>query len=97
MSNLVRGLAFGTPKFYNAPYGKINQRLLNLSYTCEVKSGLRPDFTSHLELRLVSPRFILPYGKINQRLLNLSYTCEVKSGLRATFCSDWLVGWLFWA
>ena len=47
-SNLVQGLAFGTPKFYIAPYGKINHELVNLRYTCDVKSGLRPDFTSKL-------------------------------------------------
>lgn len=42
-SNLVRGLAFGTPIFYIAPYGKygkINYGLVNLSSNCDVKSGL---------------------------------------------------------
>ena len=38
--NLVHRLAFGTPKFYIAPYGKINHRLFNLDYNCDVKSGL---------------------------------------------------------
>ena len=28
---LVRGLSFGTPKFYIAPYGKINHGLVKLS------------------------------------------------------------------
>ena len=37
---IVHGLAFGTPKFYIAPYGKINHGLVNLSYNCDVKSGL---------------------------------------------------------
>ena len=32
---------FGTPKFYIAPYDKINHALVNLSYNCDVKSGLR--------------------------------------------------------
>ena len=40
-SNLVYGLAFGTPKFYIAHYGKINHRLVNMSANCDVKSGLR--------------------------------------------------------
>ena len=39
-SKLVRELAFGTPKFYIAPYDKINHRLVNTSYNCDVKSGL---------------------------------------------------------
>ena len=45
-SNLEQGLAFGTPKFYTAPSCKINDGIVNLSYTCnrDVKSGLRADF-----------------------------------------------------
>ena len=39
-SKLVHGLAFGTPKFYIAPYGKINHGLVNLSCNCDVKSDL---------------------------------------------------------
>ena len=39
-SKLVRELAFGTPKFYIALYDKINQRLVNMSSNCDVKSGL---------------------------------------------------------
>ena len=38
-SNLVHGSAFGTPKFYIAPYGKINHGLVNRSHNCDVKSG----------------------------------------------------------
>ena len=37
--NLVYGLAFGTHKFYIAPYGEINYGLVNLSFNCDVKSG----------------------------------------------------------
>ena len=37
-SNLVRLLAFGTPKFYIAPYGKINRELINMSSSCDAKS-----------------------------------------------------------
>ena len=33
--------SIGTPKFYVLPYGKINYRLVNLSYICDRKSGLR--------------------------------------------------------
>ena len=40
-SKLVRELAFGTPKFYIAPYDKINHGLVNMSSDCDVKSGLR--------------------------------------------------------
>ena len=40
-SNLVHELAFGTSKFYIAPYGKINHRVVNLSYNCDMKLGLR--------------------------------------------------------
>ena len=39
-SQLVYGLALGTPKLYNTPYGKINHGLVNLSYNCDAKSGL---------------------------------------------------------
>ena len=38
-SKLVHGLAFGTPKFYIAPYDKINHELANLCYIYDVKSG----------------------------------------------------------
>ena len=41
MSMLVHGLAFGTPKFYIAPYDKINHRLVDLSCNCDVKTGLK--------------------------------------------------------
>ena len=40
-SKLVRELAFGTPKFYIAPYERINHGLVNMSFNCDVKSGLR--------------------------------------------------------
>ena len=39
-SGLVHGLAFGTPKFYIAPYGKIKHGLVSLSSNYDVKSGL---------------------------------------------------------
>ena len=39
-SKLVHILAFGTPKFYIAPYDKIKHKLVNLSSNCDVKSGL---------------------------------------------------------
>ena len=42
-SQLVHGLAFGIPKFYIAPYDKINHGLVNLSSNCDVKSGLKVD------------------------------------------------------
>ena len=40
-SKLGHVLAFGTPKFYIAPYDKIKHELVNLSTNCDVKSGLR--------------------------------------------------------
>ena len=46
-SNLVHRLAFGIPKFYMVPYDKINHGLVNLSYNCDVKSGLRLLLKSH--------------------------------------------------
>ena len=39
-SKLVHVLAFGTPKFYIAPYDKIKHEFVNLSSNCDVKSGL---------------------------------------------------------
>ena len=39
-SKLINVLAFGTPKFYIAPYDKIKHKLVNLSSNCDVKSGL---------------------------------------------------------
>ena len=39
-SKLVPELAFGTPKFYIAPYDKIKHELVKLSSNCDVKSGL---------------------------------------------------------
>ena len=43
-SKLVHVLAFGTPKFYIAPYDKIKHELVNLSSNCDVKSGLNDAF-----------------------------------------------------
>ena len=40
-SKLVPKLAFGTPKFYIAPYDKIKHELVKLSSNCDVKAGLR--------------------------------------------------------
>ena len=88
---VVHGLAFGIPKFYIAPYDKINHRLVNLSSNCDVKSGLRADFTSNLlhELAFGTSKFcIVPYGKIKHRLVNLSSNCDVKSGLSPDFTSQ---------
>ena len=42
-SKLVHVLAFGTPKFYIAPYDKIKHKLVNLSSNCDVKSGLNSE------------------------------------------------------
>ena len=39
-SKIIHVLAFGIPKFYIAPYDKINHGLVNLSCNCDVKSGL---------------------------------------------------------
>ena len=41
-SKLVPELAFGTTKFYIAPYDKIKHELVKLSSNCDVKSGLSP-------------------------------------------------------
>ena len=84
-SNFRHGLAFGTPKFYIVPNGKINHELVNLSYDSDMKSCLRPDFTSKLVHRsaIGTPKFyIVPYDKIKHELVNLSDNCDAKSGLR---------------
>ena len=47
MSKLVHVLAFGTPKFYIAPYDKIKRELVNLSSNCDVKSGLSVPLHKH--------------------------------------------------
>ena len=51
MSNFVNGLAFRTPKFCIPSYGKINHRLLNLSYDCDVKLDLSIDKPTGCENR----------------------------------------------
>ena len=43
-SKLIRELAFGTPKFYIAPYDKMNHGLVNMSSNYDVKSGLKVIF-----------------------------------------------------
>ena len=53
-SKLVQVLAFGTPKFYIAPYDKIKHELVNLSSNCDVKSGLRVKKVS-LFIQLLTP------------------------------------------
>ena len=70
MSNLVHGLASGTPKFYIALYHKINHRLVNLGNNCDLKSGL-----CHAGLKLKSnlgknsPRnyTVLHYFKLREK------------------------------
>ena len=51
-SRLVHVLAFGTPKFYIAPYDKIKHELVNLSSNCDVKSGLSPSINLNSSLGL---------------------------------------------
>ena len=52
MSKLVHVLAFGTPKFY-APYDKIKHKLVNLSFNCDVKSGLRVNLLNYWVFHLL--------------------------------------------
>ena len=47
-SKLVHILAFGTPKFYIAPYDKLKHKLVNLSSNCYVKSGLSVKISQNL-------------------------------------------------
>ena len=47
MSKLVHALPLGTPKFYIAPYDKINHRLVNFSSNRDVKSGLSKTFPTY--------------------------------------------------
>ena len=57
-SKLVHVLAFGTPKFYIAPYDKIKHELVDLSSNCDVKLGLK--------------LYITPKDEIKHELVNLS-------------------------
>ena len=68
MSELKHGLAFGTPKFYIAPYDKTNHALVNLSYNCDVKSGLQVVVTTHINKSLVY--FLV------RRKLNVTFGCS---------------------
>ena len=77
MSNLVHGLAFGTPKFYIAPYGKINYRLFNMSSNCDLKSGLGLDV---LEFNLRPTRL---YG---YTYLHLFLPCFQRETIFVNFC-----------
>ena len=45
-SNLVRQLAIGTLKFYTELYHEISPELVNPSFNCEVKAGLKDSFFS---------------------------------------------------
>ena len=97
-SKLVHVLAFGTPKFYIAPYDEIKHELVNLSSNCDMKWGLRLDFTSKLVhvLAFGTPKFyIAPYDKIKRELVNLSSNCDVKSGLGPDFTSNLVNGLAF--
>ena len=38
---LITRISIRNTKFYSAPYGKINHGLVNLSYNCDMISGLR--------------------------------------------------------
>ena len=69
MSYLVHGLAFGTPKFYIAPHGKINHGLLYLSYNCDVKSGLRVEPHSGIQFKVSFERLAEP--EIEDAILRL--------------------------
>ena len=42
MLKLVHRLAFGTPKFYIAPYDEIHHGFVNSSCNCNVKLGVTP-------------------------------------------------------
>ena len=56
-SKLVHVLAFGTPKFYIAPYDKIKHELVKLSSNCDVKSGLRGTNSCLIELTPFEKRY----------------------------------------
>ena len=55
-SKLVHVLAFGTPKFFIAPYDKIKHELVNLSSNCDVKSGLN---VINLSTKIERPTYLL--------------------------------------
>ena len=67
MSNLVCGLAFGTPNFYIVLYGKMNHKLVNLSYNSAV-------------MWLKSPISVTVTTQINKSVIYFIIRCKVKSG-----------------
>ena len=81
-SKLVHRLAFGTPKFYIAPYDKINHRLVNLSCNCDVKSGL--NWSSTLSSKIVE----LLQGGESRDLFRLFRTCIRTERVRKLFSTS---------
>ena len=62
-SKLVHVLAFGTPKFYIAPYDKIKHKLVNLSSNCDMKSDLSIPLSFSRDLALFTKYFIHIFRK----------------------------------
>ena len=69
-SKLVHVLAFGTPKFYIAPYDKIKHELVNLSSNCDVKSGLRLSLLT-LSTNYIHIRHFLPQRNVRAKVIVL--------------------------
>ena len=61
MLKLEHGLAFETPKFYIAPYDKINHALVNLSYNCDMKIGPKCCYEELIQIIITSH---LPIGNL---------------------------------
>ena len=63
-SKLNYGLAFGIPKFlYIPPYDKINHALINLTYNCDVKSGLNIQDRTLIVFVMSNNNTIVPVSK----------------------------------
>lgn len=69
MSDLVHRLALETPEFYISPFGKINHRLVNLSYNFEVKSELEDThINNNFKVReILHSNFILTTNKCSNK------------------------------
>ena len=99
-SKLVHVLAFGTPKFYIAPYDKIKHELINLSSNCDVKSGLNEwitrisSFTLYIMLETRSELYSKLASKPNltgnhndQSVVEINLLCRYQA--LATWCNSW--------
>ena len=84
-SKLVYVLAFGTPKFYIAPYDKIKHELVNLSSNCDVKSGLRVETGRYIGLTLNKRTCQICYSDETEDEMHFLFNCPRFYDLRQIF------------